>query len=58
MEVTKEEFKRYQIVRATGVVNMLDSKVVCYLADITPAVHRYIVNNYNELVSKYGEDTD
>jgi hypothetical protein len=58
MEVTREQFKRFNEIRNSGVTNMLDSKVVCMFADITPEVHRYIVNNYNELLNKYGDDTD
>jgi hypothetical protein len=58
MEVTREQFQRFNEIRNSGVTNMLDSKVVCMFADITPEVHRYIVNNYNELLNKYGDDTD
>lgn len=56
--VTREHFQRFNEIRNSGVTNMLDSRVVCRLADITPEVHRYIVNNYNELLNKYGDDTD
>lgn len=58
MEVTREQFQRFNEIRNSGVTNMLDSNVVCRLADITPEVHRYIVNNYNELLNKYGDDID
>ena len=56
--MTREQFQRFNEVRDSGITNMLDSKIVCRLADITPEVHRYIVNNYNELLNKYGDDID
>lgn len=54
--VTREEFDRYNIIRDTGVVNMLDSRIVCHLADITPEVHKYIVTNYTELYNIFGDE--
>ena len=54
----KEAFARYLSVQKSGVTNMLDSRIVCDLADITKDEHLYIIKHYSELVDKYGITMD
>jgi hypothetical protein len=51
-EVTKEEFQRFEEVRVSGVVNMLDSRVT-KLAGISRDAHVAIIGQYEELMVKF-----
>lgn len=48
--VTKEEFKRYENVRLSGAINMLDIKGVQRLSNLSNSKIIYIIKNYMELL--------
>ena len=52
--VTKETFKKYEKIRASGVTNMMDVKTICLLAGISREECFDIMKNY----SKYKETYD
>ena len=49
----KEIFLAYESVRRSGVTNMLDRTMVCYLADITKDDYMFVLKNYSKLAEKY-----
>ena len=49
MEITKEEFRRYEGVRASGVTNMWDTKTVENLSGLDRETVLEIMKQYSEL---------
>ena len=53
MEITKEEFERYEEARRGGRTNMLMISNVCSLSGLDKEKVNYIMSNYSELMKKY-----
>ena len=60
MEITKEDFERYEEVRVSGVTNMFDVRRVEELSGLSRDKIITIMKRYGELMAKYpdvrGED--
>lgn len=56
MLVTKEQFDNYNMLRDMGLINMLDVRRGTMITDIPEDVYVYIINHYNELQQKYGNN--
>ena len=48
MEITKEEFERYEAVRESGVTNMFDISTVRSLSGLSKEQIIHIMKNYND----------
>jgi len=55
MEITKEQFMRYEAVRQSGVTNMWDTRRVARLARLARVTVLEIIKHYPELKAKYLE---
>lgn len=55
MKPTKEQFEDYVRIRASGVTNMFDVRMVCSLSNtgLTKDICIYIMKHFTELASKY-----
>ncbi len=53
MEITKEEFERYEEVRVGGRTNMFMVSVVCTLSALDKEKVLYIMQHYGDLTKKY-----
>lgn len=53
MEITKDEFERYEEVRASGLTNMFDVPVVEVLSGLDRDKIIAIMKQYGELEKKY-----
>lgn len=53
MEITKEEFKRYEEVRIGGRTNMFTIINVSILSGLNRKKVKYIINHRDELMKKY-----
>jgi len=53
MEITRDEFERYEAVRRSGVTNMWDIRLVSRLAKLEEEKVLDIMKHYNELVQLY-----
>jgi hypothetical protein len=53
VEITKDEFGRYEMVRESGVTNMFMVTTVCRLSGLSKEKVIAIMEQYNELVLKY-----
>lgn len=51
--ITKEEFERYEEVRASGVTNMFDVKMVESLSGLDKLKCLEIMRNYSTLMKEY-----
>ena len=56
INVTKEQFDSYNTLRDLGVINMLDVRRGSFIANIPEDVYAHIINHYNELQQKYGNN--
>ena len=54
-EISKNEFKRYEGVRSSGITNMLDVKRVESLSGLDRSTILDIMGQYGELMKKYPE---
>lgn len=52
-DITHEEFEAYERVRASGVTNMFDVRVVQALSGLSREKILAIIQNYEELMGKY-----
>lgn len=55
MEITKEQFERYEAVRQSGITNMWDIRRVAQLSGLDRATVLEIIKHYAELNAKYAE---
>ena len=55
MNITKEEFEKYEKVRDSGVTNMFMVSTVCDLSGLTKDKVMDIMCNYDELMKMYPE---
>jgi len=55
MAITKEQFKKYERVRASGVTNMFAVNVVSQISGLKREQILEIMEHYSELYSKYME---
>ena len=53
MNITKEEFERYESVKKSGVTNMNLINSVCDLSDLERDKVLYIMKNYADLINRY-----
>ena len=53
MEITKEKFQAYENVRASGVTNMWNVRLVCELSGLTKDEAMYIMKEYRTLMETY-----
>ena len=53
MEITKEEFQRYEEIKTSGVTNMLDIGLVSLLSSLDRDEVLEVVRHYDELSKKY-----
>jgi hypothetical protein len=53
MEITKDDFMAYEVVRLSGVTNMFNLKVVCELSDLTREQVLQIMGKYTALKKQY-----
>lgn len=53
MDITKEDFRRYENVRASGSTNMFHIPNVMNLSGLDKDKILYIMKNYSELRQKY-----
>jgi hypothetical protein len=53
MNVTKEQFERYESVRKSGVTNMNLINAVCDLTELQRDMVLYIMKHYGELYDRY-----
>ena len=53
MEITKEEFKRYESIRKSGVTNMNLINSVCDLTELDREKVLYIMKHYEELFDEH-----
>jgi len=53
MEITKEQFERYESLRESGDINMCDVKSVCGITELSKDEVLFIMENYEELSNKY-----
>jgi len=53
VEITKKEFEAYEAIRASGVTNMFDVRVVQMLSGLSREKIIAIMKNYSELMKKY-----
>ena len=53
MEITKEEFNKYEGVRVSGVTNMFDVAAVIEFSGLEREQIDFIMQNYEELSGKY-----
>lgn len=52
-EITKKEFTKYEKVRKSGVINMMDIKSVRYLTSLSKDKILAIMKNYGKLSDRY-----
>lgn len=55
MKITESEFKLYETVRRSGVVNMMFASKVAEITNMTKEQVFYIMKTYDALEKKYGE---
>ena len=53
MEITKEDFKAYELVRTSGITNMFMVSEVSKLSGLTKEQCINIMKNYDSLCEKY-----
>lgn len=58
VEVTAEDFKEYEKLRISGVVNMMDATRVMSLTNLSRDQHAEIIENYEEYCQEYPEVLD
>ena len=56
MKITKEQFEAYESVRASGVTNMFNVKVVEAISGLDRATIFKIMDNYTKLNKKYTKE--
>lgn len=49
----EEEFKKFQEIRHSGKINMLDIEQGCLSTGLNKDRYTYILNNYSRLCNKY-----
>ena len=52
-QLTKENFEAYEVVRESGVTNMLDVNVVCSLSGLDRETVFAVLKNYSELNERF-----
>lgn len=55
MEISKEEFERFEEVRKSDKANMLNVSKVCGLSDLSRKKVLFIIRNYNKFHEEYPE---
>ena len=53
MDITKEEFEKFERVRESGATNMWDVSCVSYLSGLSREKIFEIIRRYGELIKKY-----
>ena len=53
IEVTKENFEEYERVRASGVTNMFDLRMVGMLSGLSKEKIKAIISNFEQLIEEY-----
>lgn len=51
--MTKEKFESFVKVQASGICNMLDSRIVCEVGNLTKDEHLDIIINYAKYEKEY-----
>lgn len=54
MEISKEDFEKYEMVRKSGVTNMFDIQRVKTYSGLSYDKVKFIMKNYSELRNKFG----
>lgn len=55
MEISREEFESYEMIRKYGMINMLDVNAGTELTGLTETKYIYIIKHYRELYEKFIE---
>lgn len=55
MEITKEQFSKYEEIRQSGVTNMFNVTLVCQLSGLNKEECMAIMKQYGTLMEKYPE---
>ena len=53
MEITKEKFESYELIRESGITNMIDIQNVVSLSGLEKEEVKFIMLNYSKLCEKY-----
>ena len=54
MSITKESFNKFEKLRTSGDINMMDVKNGCLLSGLSREEYFEILKNYSELKEKHG----
>ena len=55
-DITYKQFKKYENVRRSGIINMLDFKMIEHLNGLSKTVINLIIKNYGYLYDKYEKE--